>query len=64
MSFRSFQERLLGESIPDKIVSRCPVFMNSHVKQTQKEGVSAFDISACFSFSADQRHPYQCYQTT
>jgi len=44
------REALLAES-PVDLGSRCTVFMNSRVKQAQKEGASLGDISAGLSYS-------------
>lgn len=44
------QEALTAES-PVDLGSRCTVFMNSRVKQAQKEGASVGDISAGLSYS-------------
>ncbi|CDI50512.1 activator of (R)-2-hydroxyglutaryl-CoAdehydratase [Clostridium tetani 12124569] len=44
------KEALLGEN-PVDLGSRCTVFMNSKVKQAQKEGASIGDISAGLSYS-------------
>ncbi|BDR65246.1 2-hydroxyacyl-CoA dehydratase [Clostridium tetani] len=44
------KEALLGEH-PVDLGSRCTVFMNSKVKQAQKEGASIGDISAGLSYS-------------
>lgn len=44
------KEALMAES-PVDLGSRCTVFMNSRVKQAQKEGASLGDISAGLSYS-------------
>ncbi|HBI03561.1 MAG TPA: 2-hydroxyglutaryl-CoA dehydratase, partial [Paenibacillaceae bacterium] len=44
------QEALISEK-PVDLGSRCTVFMNSRVKQAQKEGASVGDISAGLSYS-------------
>lgn len=51
MSVQEFaKEAILAES-PVDLGSRCTVFMNSRVKQAQKEGASVGDISAGLSYS-------------
>jgi predicted CoA-substrate-specific enzyme activase len=46
-----FAEQALGSRSPVDLGSRCTVFMNSRVKQAQKEGASVGDISAGLSYS-------------
>ncbi|MDR3120266.1 MAG: 2-hydroxyacyl-CoA dehydratase [Clostridiales bacterium] len=46
-----FVDIALGSKTPVDLGSRCTVFMNSRVKQAQKEGASAGDISAGLSYS-------------
>jgi predicted CoA-substrate-specific enzyme activase len=46
-----FAEAALLASEPVDLGSRCTVFMNSRVKQAQKEGASAGEISAGLSYS-------------
>ncbi|ADL51700.1 CoA-substrate-specific enzyme activase [Clostridium cellulovorans 743B] len=51
MEIQNFaQEALLSQS-PVDLGSRCTVFMNSKVKQVQKEGAEVSDISAGLSYS-------------
>ncbi len=47
----SFAEEALRAKKPVDLGSRCTVFMNSRVKQAQKEGASVADISAGLSYS-------------
>lgn len=51
MSAREFSEIALMARKPVDLGSRCTVFMNSRVKQAQKEGASVADISAGLSYS-------------
>jgi len=51
MSVRDFSAQALHASKPIDLGSRCTVFMNSRVKQAQKEGASVGDISAGLSYS-------------
>ena len=44
------KEALLAEN-PVDLGSRCTVFMNSRVKQAQKEGATVGDLSAGLSYS-------------
>ena len=46
-----FAELALGAESPVDLGSRCTVFMNSMVKQAQKEGATVGDISAGLSYS-------------
>ncbi len=46
-----FAEEALKSKKPVDLGSRCTVFMNSRVKQAQKEGASVSDISAGLSYS-------------
>lgn len=48
---RDFSKLALTASSPVDLGSRCTVFMNSKVKQFQKEGASISDISAGLSYS-------------
>lgn len=47
----TFAEEALKSKKPVDLGSRCTVFMNSRVKQAQKEGASVADISAGLSYS-------------
>lgn len=51
MTSREFAEVGLTAENPVDLGSRCTVFMNSRVKQAQKEGASVADISAGLSYS-------------
>ncbi|OQB24287.1 MAG: Activator of (R)-2-hydroxyglutaryl-CoA dehydratase [Firmicutes bacterium ADurb.Bin182] len=46
MSVQEFAEQGIRSRAPADLGSRCTVFMNSKVRQAQKEGVSVADISA------------------
>jgi predicted CoA-substrate-specific enzyme activase len=48
---RDFADEALGAKEPVDLGSRCTVFMNSRVKQAQKEGAALGDISAGLSYS-------------
>ncbi len=47
----TFAEKALSASNPVDLGTRCTVFMNSNVKQAQKEGASVEDISAGLAYS-------------
>lgn len=51
MSAAEFAQKGLESSSPVDLGSRCTVFMNSRVKQAQKEGASVADISAGLAYS-------------
>lgn len=51
MDVREFSKKALLAQKPVDLGSRCTVFMNSRVKQAQKEGASVADISAGLSYS-------------
>lgn len=51
MNSQEFAELGLTAENPVDLGSRCTVFMNSRVKQAQKEGASVADISAGLSYS-------------
>lgn len=51
MPLAEFVESAIGSKRPVDLGSRCTVFMNSRVKQAQKEGASPGDISAGLSYS-------------
>lgn len=51
MSIEEFAKKALTSKEPVDLGSRCTVFMNSRVKQAQKEGASVGDISAGLSYS-------------
>ena len=48
---KDFSQLALTASTPVDLGSRCTVFMNSRVKQVQKEGASVADISAGLAYS-------------
>ncbi|HPL54310.1 MAG TPA: acyl-CoA dehydratase activase-related protein [Bacillota bacterium] len=51
MTIEEFAEEALAAENPVDLGSRCTVFMNSRVKQAQKEGAAVGDISAGLSYS-------------
>ena len=51
LSVEEFSKKALLAAKPVDLGSRCTVFMNSRVKQAQKEGASVGDISAGLSYS-------------
>lgn len=51
MSVENFASEALKSKAPVDLGSRCTVFMNSRVKQSQKEGAQVADISAGLSYS-------------
>ncbi|MDW8801253.1 acyl-CoA dehydratase activase-related protein [Clostridium sp. A1-XYC3] len=51
MNVREFAETAISSKNPVDLGSRCTVFMNSKVKQAQKEGATVGDISAGLSYS-------------
>ncbi|WP_089611641.1 2-hydroxyacyl-CoA dehydratase [Dehalobacterium formicoaceticum] len=51
MGIEKFAQEALGAEKPVDLGSRCTVFMNSRVKQAQKEGATVADISAGLSYS-------------
>ncbi len=51
LSISDFVEEALESRTPVDLGSRCTVFMNSKIKQAQKEGYSVGDISAGLSYS-------------
>ncbi len=51
MDIHAFSNKALLADKPVDLGSRCTVFMNSRVKQAQKEGASVGDISAGLSYS-------------
>ena len=51
LSVEKFAEEALLAKSPVDLGSRCTVFMNSRVKQAQKEGATVGDISAGLSYS-------------
>ncbi len=59
MEAKSFGEKALLASAPVDLGSRCTVFMNSKVKEAQKEGASIGDISAGLSYSVIKNALYK-----
>lgn len=51
MEVKDFAKEALKSKSPVDLGSRCTVFMNSKVKQSQKEGAEVSDISAGLSYS-------------
>lgn len=51
MDVKNFAKEAVYSSKPVDLGSRCTVFMNSRVKQSQKEGATVGDISAGLSYS-------------
>ena len=51
LDVREFSKKALLAEHPIDLGSRCTVFMNSRVKQAQKEGATVADISAGLSYS-------------
>ncbi|MCL2645200.1 MAG: acyl-CoA dehydratase activase-related protein, partial [Betaproteobacteria bacterium] len=51
MPVDAFAREALASQAPSDLGSRCTVFMNSSVKQAQKEGASVADISAGLSYA-------------
>ncbi len=51
ISLEDFVSSALGAQNPVDLGSRCTVFMNSKIKQAQKEGYTTADISAGLSYS-------------
>lgn len=56
---RAFAKAGLASQAPVDLGSRCTVFMNSSVKQAQKEGASIGDISAGLSYSVVRNALYK-----
>ena len=54
-----FSKRGLGAQAPVDLGTRCTVFMNSRIKQVQKEGVSIEDLSAGLSISVVKNALYK-----
>lgn len=59
MSVSEFAERALKSQSPVDLGNRCTVFMNSKVKQAQKEGATIEDISAGLSYSVIKNALYK-----
>lgn len=59
MSVERFAEEGLGARSPVDLGTRCTVFMNSKVKQSQKEGATLGDISAGLAYSVIKNALYK-----
>ncbi len=59
MDISEFAAAALRAEKPVELGSRCTVFMNSRVKQSQKEGASVEDISAGLSYSVIKNALYK-----
>lgn len=59
MPVQTFSQQALLASKPVNLGTRCTVFMNSKVKQAQKEGASVADISAGLSYSVIKNALYK-----
>ena len=59
LSIEEFSSMALQSSHPIDLGTRCTVFMNSMVKQSQKEGASLADISAGLSYSVIKNALYK-----
>lgn len=59
MSIHDFSQAALFAKDPIDLGSRCTVFMNSKVKQAQKEGATMADISAGLSYSVIKNALYK-----
>ena len=59
ISIDEFAKLTISSKRPVDLGSRCTVFMNSKVKQVQKEGVSVSDISAGLSYSVIKNALYK-----
>ncbi|WP_195947688.1 2-hydroxyacyl-CoA dehydratase [Paraclostridium bifermentans] len=59
LDIKEFSKKALYSENPVDLGSRCTVFMNSRVKQAQKEGHSVSDISAGLSYSVIKNALYK-----
>ena len=59
VSVEEFAKLAVSSKRPADLGNRCTVFMNSKVKQAQKEGVSVADISAGLSYSVVRNALYK-----
>ena len=64
LSVEEFARRGLFAKAPAQLGTRCTVFMNSSVKQAQKDGASVEDISAGLSISVVKNALYKVIRTT
>ena len=63
MSVEDFADKALTSKRPVDLGSRCTVFMNSRVKQAQKEGATVADISAGLSYSVIKNALFKVIRT-
>ncbi len=63
-SVEDFAREALFAGNPTDLGSRCTVFMNSNVKQAQKEGASVADISAGLAYSVIKNALYKVIKIT
>ena len=59
LTIQEFTQRALASKAPADLGSRCTVFMNSSVKQAQKEGASPEDIAAGLCYSVVRNALYK-----
>lgn len=59
MNKEEFASRALGARAPVDLGSRCTVFMNSKIKQAQKEGATVEDIAAGLAYSVIRNALYK-----
>jgi predicted CoA-substrate-specific enzyme activase len=59
MSVEAFAAEAVNSKAPIDLGSRCTVFMNSRVKQAQKEGANVSDISAGLAYSVIKNALYK-----
>ena len=63
-SVEDFAKEALFAENPTDLGSRCTVFMNSNVKQAQKEGATVADISAGLAYSVIKNALYKVIKVT
>lgn len=63
-SVEEFAKRALSSKAPIELGSRCTVFMNSAIKQAQKDGGTVEDISAGLSYSVVQNAIFKVIRVT
>ena len=64
LSVEEFSGKALFADSPVDLGTRCTVFMNSNVKQAQKEGASVADISAGLAYSVIKNALYKVIKLT
>lgn len=64
MDIKDFAKEALLSKAPVDLGSRCTVFMNSKVKQSQKEGATVGDISAGLSYSVIKNALFKVIKAT